>query len=61
MISLLLYIAVIGLVCWVIIRFIPLPPPFPSIITGVGALLAILIALQAFGVHTGLTIPGIDH
>jgi hypothetical protein len=59
MITLLLYVALIGLICWAIVKFIPMPEPFPKIIIGVGALIAILLVLQAFGVHTGLSIPAL--
>jgi hypothetical protein len=50
MIELLITLAVIGLIAWLIVAFVPLPAPFPKIIIGVAVAIAALIILRAFGI-----------
>lgn len=51
MISLLVLIALIGLVAYCLIRFIPMPQPLQTLIIVVAALGCLLFALNAFGVR----------
>ncbi len=51
MIYLLVYLAVIGLVAWGLIQFIPMPPQVKTVIIVVAVIACILIAFQAFGGH----------
>lgn len=54
LVSLLLVLVVVGFICW-LITLIPMPPPFPKVITGVIILFLVLWLLQQFGVvHTNL-------
>jgi len=52
MIHLLLVLAIFGFIGWLITQ-IPMPSIFRNIIIGIMSILAILWALQVFGVHTG--------
>ena len=47
--STMIVVAVIGLVCWVIVTFIPMPPPFGRIVVGVAVVMTLLWLLQSFG------------
>jgi hypothetical protein len=46
----LLWIALIGLVCWLLIYFIPMPEPFPRIIIVCGIILCVVVILKVLGV-----------
>jgi len=50
MIELVLMIALLGLVVWVLVTYIPMPPPFKTIIIVVAALLVILYVMRALGI-----------
>ena len=54
MISLLVMIAVVGLIAYVIITLIPLPPPMRTVIVAVAVLIVIILVVRAFGLDTGL-------
>ena len=43
-------VAVIGLICWVIVQFVPLVPPFDRIVIGVAVIMTILWLLSTFGI-----------
>lgn len=49
-IALLLTLAVIGLVAWAIVKFIPMPGNIASLIYVVAGIIALLYVLSAFGV-----------
>ena len=49
MIGLIIYIALLGLITWAVITYVPMPPPFKTAITIVAVILLILIILSAFG------------
>lgn len=53
MISLLVYIAILGLVYWAVNLF-PIPAPFPVIMKVLFVAFAVLLILQFFGVDTGI-------
>lgn len=53
MISLLIYIAILGLIAWAIVYFIPMPPKFATAIYVLAGIIALLLVLQAFGLMTG--------
>jgi hypothetical protein len=49
-IELLIYIAIIGLVVWLIISLIPMPQPFKTAVIAVGLLIVLLVVIRAFGI-----------
>lgn len=54
LISLILVLVLVGFICW-LITLIPMPAPFPKVITGIIILFLVLWLLQSFGViHTNL-------
>ena len=50
-IMLLLGLAILGLGCWAITRFIPMPPAFQTLILVVAIVMAVFIVLNAFGIR----------
>lgn len=55
--GLILVIAVIGFLAWVIVKLIPMPPNFSSVIYIVALIIAILYILHALGI--GLPNPSV--
>lgn len=53
-VTLLLTIAVIGLIAWLIVTFIPMPPQFKTAIYVVAGVAVLFYLLQAFGLVGGL-------
>jgi hypothetical protein len=45
-------IAVVGLLCWAVVTFIPMPDPFPRIIIAVAVIFTILWLLAGFGIFS---------
>lgn len=56
MISLIITLAVVGLITWLIITYIPMPPVFKQVILVVVAICVIIFVLNAFGI-IGRDIP----
>ena len=54
--TLIVYLVVIGLLWW-LTTLLPLPAPFPLIIQVLFVIAAILLLLGAFGILPGLTVP----
>ncbi len=54
LISLLILIAVIGVVVWLITTYIPMPQPFKSAILVVAIVAVLLVILNAFGLLDSL-------
>jgi hypothetical protein len=55
LIQLLLILVVIGFALWLVLRYIPLGPPFREVIIFVAVVGTVVLLLQAFGfIHTGL-------
>jgi hypothetical protein len=50
LLSLLLTIAAIGLVVWLLNRFVPMPAPIPNILVAIAVIVCLVLALSAFGV-----------
>lgn len=50
MIGLLLTLALVGLVVWLIITYIPMPAPFKTVITVVAVLFVILWLIRVLGI-----------
>lgn len=50
MITLIVSIAIVGLIVWAITTFIPMPPQFKTAILVVALICIILYLLQAFGI-----------
>jgi hypothetical protein len=50
-----LVLILIGVLLWVVTTYVPLAPPIRQIILAVGAILAVLFVLQAFGLFDGLS------
>ncbi len=48
-IGLLVILALIGLVAWLLVRFVPMPAQMQTVITAAAVVIAILILLQALG------------
>lgn len=46
LLSLLIYVAILGLICWAITTFIPMPPQFRTLIYVIVGIVALLILLQ---------------
>lgn len=42
-------IAVVGLIAWALLRFVPMPPPLQNVLVAVVALALILWVLHVFG------------
>lgn len=57
MLGLLLVLAVIGVIAWAIVTYIPMPAGVRTVIIIVAVLCAVIYALNAFGVH--LPNPGV--
>lgn len=53
-IALILVLALIGLVAWAVVKFIPMPPAIQTIIYVVTAIVCLLYALHAFGFIQGV-------
>jgi hypothetical protein len=49
MIGLILTIAILGLVVWLIVTYIPMPAPFKTIIIVIAVVILLLYLIQAFG------------
>ena len=54
MISLLIFIAIIGLLVWALVTYVPMPQGFKTCITIVGILFVVLLILSAFGLLDGI-------
>jgi hypothetical protein len=54
LITIIVYIAILGLVVWAITTFIPMPPQFKTLIYVIVGIVALLILLQLL---TGNSIP----
>lgn len=57
MISLILLIAIAGLIVWAVTTFIPMPQPFKLAIYAVAGLCLLLYLLNVFGVGFDLPLP----
>ena len=53
LITVLLTIAVIGLIAFLIVKFVPMPPNFQTVIYVVTGIVVLLYVLQAFGLIGG--------
>ena len=54
MITLLVMIAVIGLIAYTLITLIPMPQPMRTVIIAVAVLIAIILVVRAFGLDAGI-------
>jgi hypothetical protein len=48
-IGLLLIIAIIGLIAWALVKFVPMPQPIQTLLVIAACIIIILIMLNAFG------------
>lgn len=53
LVGLLLAVALIGVIAWAIVTFIPMPAPFKTLVVAVAGIVAILVILRAFGLLGG--------
>lgn len=63
MIALIVYIAILGLITYLIITYVPMPPVFKTAITILAIVLLVLILLNAFGLLGAIRdvpVPRID-
>ncbi len=51
--TLLIWLGLLGLVAWGITSFIPMPPQIKKVIVGTAIVIAVLILLRAFGLLPG--------
>lgn len=61
LVALLILIAVIGLIVWLLVTYIPMPPPFKTAIVVVALGVVALMVLGAFGLLDSLNairVPG---
>lgn len=49
MISLIVTIAVVGLLVWLVVTYLPMPEPFKKIIIAIAVVCVVLYVLAAFG------------
>lgn len=45
----LLWVAIIGLVAWLLVAYVPLPAPFPTVIVIAAVIFAILLIFRVMG------------
>ncbi len=57
MIYLMLYLAVIGLMAWALVTYVPMPAGIQKVIIIVAIVACVIVALNAFNVH--LPSPGV--
>ncbi len=51
MIYLLLYLAIIGLIAWALVTYVPMPAAVQKVIIIVAVVACVIVALNAFNVH----------
>lgn len=59
-ITLLIVLAIIGVIAWAVTTYIPMPPGIRNLIIIVAVVVAVIYALNAFGITLGLgnvTVP----
>ena len=49
MIELLITLALVGLIAWVVIQVVPMPPAMRTAILGVALLIVLILVVRAFG------------
>lgn len=54
MISLIVTVAIVGLIVWAIVTYIPMPPGFKNAIIVIAVICVLLFVLQAFGLLNGV-------
>jgi predicted membrane channel-forming protein YqfA (hemolysin III family) len=57
MIGIILTIAILGLVVYLVTTFIPMPPPFKTVIYVIAVVLLLLYVLSAFGALDTISVP----
>ena len=57
LITLIIVIAVIGLIVWLVTTYIPMPEPFKKIIIVVALIVVVLYCLSAFGILGDVSLP----
>ncbi len=58
-IAIMLVIALIGLIAWAIVTFIPMPPKFATAIYVLAGIFVLLYILQVFGLISGFHVPAV--
>jgi hypothetical protein len=58
LLSVVITLIIIGVLLWVVFRYVPLQPPIPTIILAVVVLAVVLWLLRVFGVMGRLSLPG---
>lgn len=56
-IALILWLVILGVVCWLVTTYIPMAEPFPRLIIFAGVVIAILLIAHAFGLFDALSTP----
>jgi len=57
MLSLIVTVAIVGLIVYLITELIPMPPPFKTIIYVIACLWCLYIVIQMFGLDVPLRLP----
>ena len=61
LIQIVIVLAVVGVLLWLVLTYVPLAPPFPKLITGVVVICVVLWLLNVFGVLPGLLNVHVGH
>lgn len=58
LLTLVVYVAIVGLICWAIVSIVPMPAPFKTVIYVIGALFCLLLLLNVIGGHAPIRLSG---
>ena len=61
LIQIVIVLAVVGLLLWSVLKYVPMAPPFPNLITVVVVICVILWLLQVFGLLSGIGAIHVGH
>ena len=61
LIQIVIVLAVVGVLLWLVLTYVPLAPPFPKLITGVVVVCVVLWLLNVFGILPGLFDVHVGH
>lgn len=57
LIALLVWVAIIGLVVWLLVTYVPMPPPFKTLLIVLAVLVVALWILSSLGIGLGPVLP----
>lgn len=53
MLEAIILLVVVGVICYLVYTYVPMPAPFKTVLTVIFVILAIVILLRALGLSTG--------